>query len=844
MKFLIRYGRKAACFLSLILSLQIVTISSLDAQVSQSSGQNVYLMSDGQLNDFWVNAKKLGYNYQTVTKLLQEGGFSYTESLNIVDRIRGIEASTSSDPFSVLSKVSSSGLTADEEKIFGLKLFRQSEFSFQDYNSMTVPGTYVLGIGDGLSVILYGETTDSYSFTIDQQGRIQLPFIGPVSIAGLQFESAKALIKEKLSQRHVGLSYPNPTVFLDITLVNTRSIVVNILGEVIKPGTYALSTTSTIFSAVYKAGGPTTNGTLRNIKIYRSSRLIREFDLYDFISKGFTDQEFVLNDQDVIVLSTYNRRIELEGAIKNPGIYELKNEETINDILNFSGGYTAGADSTSLILKRLNGASQFIREVKPNISLKDLNDGDILEIGKLKDSNIERVEISGAVMRPGFYSWQPEMNLNDLIEMAGGVRSDALQNRATVFRLNEDLSPYVRSVGKGAYEQVNIEKSSSVYIPSKIEITETKFINLSGQLNREGSLPYYEGMTILDAIVLSNGIKSSALGGNIEIVRLKNENGSGEYDYFNIEVPREIENIEEFVLRENDNIYVRDTWVRRKSRSVYVKGDVDQPGEYIISQGNTRVSDLVSRFGGYMPTANLNGLKLYRQVKNVSDENDSIEYERKKSISEFISSAQFEATVSKLEYDEIKNSYGQLQNDRILSNRKNSNEGVRSDSIDVQNNFKLSKQFVINNKVVQLMEIGLSYEDIMSNPESQYNVKLLDGDILFVPSRSSLVEIDGAVFQPTQAIYKKEKSFLDYVETAGGFKRRADKRRAYVEYANGEIARVRSFVFFKFYPKVTTDAIIKVPLKPENQKINFDRVISLITTTISTYLLIEAVSNR
>lgn len=843
-------SRKSLVLMFLIFCIAICSVN-VRAQTKGNSntfsGKSVSLISDGQLNDFWSNAKRLGYTYQTVTKLLQEGGFSYTEALNIVDRIRALNSVTSSDPFSVLASMPFEKLTAYEKKIYGLKLFYLNDFSFTDYNTLATPSSYVLGTGDGLSVVVYGETSANYSLGVDKEGRVQLPVIGPFTIAGLEFEAAKSLIKQKLVRLHAGLNSNDPKTFLDITLTSARAITVNILGEVLKAGTYSIPSTTSVFSALYKAGGPTSKGTLRKIKIFRSNQLILETDLYDFISKGYTDQQFVLNDQDVIVLSTYSKRVEILGAVRSPGIFELNGEESIADILKFSGGYTPGADSTLLTLKRLNGSDQFIRKISPAFSTSELLDGDVVEVLTLEDYDLERVEIAGAVLRPGFYSWSADMTLDGLIQMAGGFRKDALQNRVTVFKLNDDLTPKLNSIMSsdvGSFANTPIDIRTTVYIPSRLSVSEPYFIQVAGQVNREGALPFYEGMTLLDAIVLSDGIKTSAIGGNVEIVRPTDDDNSGIYEYFDVEIPENIENIENFRLKQNDIIHIRDSWKRRKNRSIFVKGDIDRPGEYIISQGNTRVSDLAQRFGGFLPTANLNGLKLYRQVRTVDSQEDSTEYDRRESIANFINDSRFEGTVSKLQYDQIKQSFGKLENDRILTNPRKDESRLESDSINVLNNFKLSKQFIVNNELVELIEIGLNFDDILSNVNSQYNVKLLDGDILFVPSKSTLIEIDGAVFQPTQAIYKKEKSFLDYIETAGGFKRRADKRRAYVEYANGEIARVRSFVFFKFYPKVTTDAIIKVPMKPESQKFNFDRAVSLITTTISTYLLIEAVSNR
>lgn len=811
---------------------------------------DVQLLSDGQLNSFWSNAKQLGYDFRTVTTLLQEGGFSYTEALGIVERIRKLESTTSSDPFSVLQNLPDDEMTAYEKKIFGLKLFYQGEFEFTDYNFLPTPDNYQLGVGDEITVVLYGETDANYTLAINKEGKVQIPFEGPFSLLGLSFSAAKSLIKQKLSAPHAGLVKDEPTVFLDFTLTNARAITINILGEVLRPGSYSVPSTSSVFNALYRAGGPTTKGTLRNIKVYRSNNLVAEMDLYKFIREGFVDQTLTLRDQDVIVLDTYKKRIELLGGIRNPGIYELDEEEKIADLLEMAGGFSAGADTSAVVLRRLNGSPQFIKGVDLKYETKNLNDGDVITVPKIRDYNIDRIEISGAVNRPGFYSFSSNMSLADLLEAAGGLRSDAFESRIAIFQLKDNLKPMLQAVNLKTTDPTNyrIDERSTVYVPSTLSLTEPGFITIEGGVSRTGQIPYYEGMSALDAIILADGINETAVEGKMEIVRRRSLSENDGYDYFLLDLPPDLGNLQDFELQPRDRIFVRDNWLSQVEKTINVQGEVEQPGKFVINPGVTRVSDVIERTGGFFETANLNGLKLYRLIKSIDDTNDSTVYERKNSIARFINDPRFEGSVSTLQYDASNNAFSKLQNDRILALRKETKGGIEnqetleSDSIGVLNNFKLSKTFILNNESTELLEIGLSYEEIMADPNSQYNVTLLDGDILFVPPRSALVEIDGNVFRPTQAIYRSDKNFRDYIETAGGYKRNADRKRAYIEYANGEIKRVRSFLFVRFYPPVETDSRIIVPEKPATAGFNYERVISLITTTITTYLLIEAVS--
>jgi len=833
-----------------VLILSFFWVSETSVMAQNKAGNLQGMLSESQLNDFWSNAQRLGHDLKTVLELLQEGGYSYSEALTITDQIRLMEVSTAGDPYSILSTLAFDKLTAYEKKIYGLKLFYQNDFQFADLNSVATPEHYVLGSGDALTVVLYGETDANYSLTLDKLGRVSLPFEGPFTLAGLELGAAESLIKQKLGNQHAGLTKATPTVFMDMTLANARSIKLTILGEVLKPGTFAVPSTTTVFNALYNAGGPTTNGTLRRIKVFRHNMLVKEVDLYEFISRGLIDKEFWLQDEDVVVVSTYTRRIELIGAIKNPGIYELRGDETgtLMDALNFAGGFSVAADTVAFTLRRLNGAAQLITRVSSNINITELQDGDVLQVGSLVDFDIERIQISGAVNKPGFYAWSSNMNLQELINLAGGLRTDALVNRASVFSLIDGLKPRLESVNgtNGLnFQNVLLNKRSTIYIPSKLVLEEAASITMTGDVIKEGSVPFYEGMTLLDALVFSEGVKQSALMGSVEIVRQRSLDEETGYDYFQIEIPKTLDKIEEFLLAQGDRIFVRDNTLISKERTIIIKGDVAQPGEFIINQGVTRISDLEERFGSFLSTANLNGLKLYRKVGTVDDKQDSSEYRRKESMANFISDPIFEGTVSTLEYDQINKQFARLKNDRILSSKDPLKIlGNKNDSISVLNDFRLSKDFVVENEQVRLLEMGISYEEIQIDPNSHYNLTLLDGDIIFVPSRSALVEVDGHVFRPTQSIYKSDKTFLEYVETAGGFKRKADKRKAYVEYANGEIARVRSFLFFKFYPAMDTDARIVIPEKPEKAPFSIDRVFALLTTTVTTYLFIEAVTSN
>lgn len=825
------------------------------AGVKKQFNGDFKLLSDEQLNSFWSNAKKLGYDLRTVTKLLQDGGFSYMESLSIVESIRKLEVSTSGDPFSILQNLPEDKMTAYEKKIFGLKLFYKRDFQFFDFNKLPTPDSYQLGVGDQLDLVVYGETDANYSLIVDKEGKVRIPFVGPIPLAGLNFGSAKSLLKQKLNSIHAGLNSANPSVFLDVTLSNSKAITVSVLGEVLQPGAYSIPSTSTVFNVLYKAGGPTTKGTLRNIKVYRNNSLIGEIDLYRFIKDGFLENSITLRDQDVIVLDTYKKRVELIGGIRNPGIYEISKNESIGDLINYAGDFSAGADSVSLVLRRLNGTPQFIKSITSDFSTDNLADGDVVAISKIEEFTINRIEIRGAVRKPGFYNFLPKMTLQDLIQVAGGLRTDAFDYRVAIFQLENEVIPKLQAVNLKSKDPrtIFLDVRSTVFVPSTMSLKESEIISIEGAINRPGVIPFYQGMSALDAIILADGLKNSAINGKLEVVRNKINQDDIGYDYFNINITSELSGLDELKLASNDKLFIRENWLSQKDRVVNIQGEVKQPGKYVINPGISKIFDVLGRTGGFFETANLDGLKLYRLAKSINDNRDSSDYFKSKSIYQFINDPRFEGSISKIQYDAITNSFNRKENDRILEEEiklKKSNiveSGISnssSDSIGILNNFKLSKKDITRTEGVDLFEIGVSYKEILNNPSSEFNLTLLDGDILYIPPTSGLVEIKGNVFKPTQSIFKMGKSFMSYVETAGGLKRKSDKRRSYIQYSNGEIKRVKSLGFISFYPEVKPDSKIVITEKSPGASISFDRIFSLITTTISTYLLIQAITTK
>lgn len=807
--------------------------TSLNTSQFQNSSR---LMPYDQLQLFWADAQRRGYDINTVPSLFQENGYSLSESLQMTQQIRFIEQSKYGNSFLGFGP----SLSEEEQGIFGLSIFRNRNFSFDNTNNLPTPENYTLGAGDQINILIYGETDASYDLVINKEGDVSIPFIGPISLQGLTIKSAKSFLKQKLSAVHSGLSGSNPNVFLDLSLTNLRSISISIVGETERPGSYKVPSNSSLIEVLYRSQGPTINGTLRNIKIFRSNKLLHEVDIYDFLTKGITPN-ISFKDQDIVLIETYKKRVKLTGGIRNPAIYELKGE-SISELIELAGGLKPGTDKGKVILSRLNGANQFVGSIDLSFSSENLEDGDVIDFPLIDDYNIEKIKITGAINRPGYYNYASNKNLEELLDSAGGFREDALVSRIAIFQNSDKINPSLKVLNalKEDLSKISIGEIGTIFIPSILELSEPDYITIEGSINRNGEIPFFKGMTILDAIIFANGIADTAIGGKIEIVRNKSFIKNEGYDFFVIDIPLIVEELEEFNLQPRDKIFVRDNWLSSNDKSVTVIGEVGQPGNFIINPGVTRVADIIERTGKFPSTANLNGVKLYRVVQVVNDIKDN-KIERTTSIADFINNPRFEGSVSTLQGRNILESLEYLENNS--EEKKDTIPTIQQGNrIDKLNGFELSKEYLVNRENNEFLEIGLSFDEILVNKRSQYNVTLLDGDILFIPPRANLVEIDGNVFSPTQAIFRKEKSFRDYIETAGGFMRKSDIRRSYIEYSNGEIKRVKSFLLFRKYPEVKTDSRIVVPVKPPGSTLNFDRIVSVISSTISTYLLIQAVS--
>ena len=413
--------------------------------------------------------------------------------------------------------------TKPEEKIFGYKLFNNKKISFEPSLNMPTPSNYQLGPADEIVIDIWGASQQTYKLKISSEGSISINNLGLVFLSGMTVEEATGVLKKNLSKIYAGLRGSSPNTFLKVSLGSVRSIKVNMVGEITVPGTYTLPSLATVFNALYAAGGPALNGSLRNVKLVRDGKTIAEIDFYNFLLKGEQKDNVRLQDQDVIFVNPYNDRVEVKGEVKRPGLYDMKDKESLKDLVYFSGGYTDKAYWQRLVIVRKTGKERKVLDIEAQKadSFKMAN-GDQLVVDSILSRFENRVEIKGAVYRPGIFAGNDSMTLKRLIEKADGLRGDAFKNRATIFRTKDDLTMDVMSVDLNVLmadstDDIALQREDLVVIPSIFDIKEEYFLKIDGEVGKPGLYPYVASSTVEDLILRSGGLLESASFARLEI---------------------------------------------------------------------------------------------------------------------------------------------------------------------------------------------------------------------------------------------------------------------------------------------------------------------------------------
>lgn len=680
------------------------------------------------------------------------------------------------------------------KRIFGHQLFNSKNLSFEPSVNIPLSNDYVLGVNDELTINVSGASQQTYQLTIDRNGYIFIPNIGPVNLLGIQLVEARKLIKKRLNNIFHGMSGSNPNTWADVSISNLHSIKVNVVGEVMVPGTYTLPATASAFNALFLSGGPNENGSFRNIRVSRDNKVIKIIDVYEYLLKSDGSSNIGLRDQDVIYIPTYENRVDMAGNFKRPGLYELKQGETMSTLMDYSGGFASDAFKGSVYVTRVNGAQKAIVDVKASDFASFLPEsGDSIHAGKVTDRFMNRVMISGAIFRPGTYAMTPGMKLSELIANAQGLREDVYSNRGIIFRLGPDLAPttqaFMVSDIQNGMKDVELMREDSVVIQDKFTMREKRFVRIFGEIQKNGEYEYNENMTIRDLVFLAGGLKESASESFIEIYRRHDYETASKQtdklvDLFTLKVNRDLKIVEDdtrFPLQPFDYVYVRKAPSYFEQKTVTIEGEVLYPGPYSIQSKDERISDLIKRCGGLSTHAYVNGATLYR----MPDKNTELDT-------------------------------------TILSDL-----GVDTMAV------KAAKQ-LLNGRVE--LQLG----KILKNPNSAFNYHLKEGDRIVIPEISEEVRVAGSILNPVGLVYEPYHRANYYIERSGGFSENANKRKVYVINSDGTTKVTKTFIFSS-YPPVGPGSKIIVPEKEEKGKIEPSMWLAIASTFSSIAVAIAAI---
>lgn len=825
----------------------LCSLPSMAQTVNPQNLSNVRVdeLTDAQVRQFLAQVESLGLSEAQLEQMAQARGMSPTEVQKLRQRVEkikredqqkaGAKKTGSLDGSGKLAKqtgrsvagmgmqdslqarkdsmsLADQALSLLRSKIFGADLFKTTGLTFEPNLRMATPRNYVIGPDDELLIDIYGYSEANYQLTVSPEGNINIPYVGVVQVGGLTIEAASSRIRSRLSTIYSGLKSGNTNV--NIAVGNIRSIKVILTGEVVKPGTYTLPSLATAFNALYSSGGPTENGSFRQIEIIRGGRKIAALDVYDFLLTGELKNNVRLQDQDVIRIPTYRKRVEIVGEMKRPGIYEMVAGEELTDLLRFSGDFTERAYRARVkVLKNTETERKIADVTSGEFASYQPTSGDKFFVDEILDRFENRVTIEGAVFRPGQYELQNGLTLGQLVKKAEGLREDAFKNRGYITRLKDDMQTELVSfdlsrILSGQAQDILLKREDVITISSIFDLREEYHVRVEGEVLQPGRLDYAEGMTLEDAIIQAGGLKEGATSQRIEISRrVKNSNAlstsAQTAEVHQINVDRDLKSATAgFILQPFDIIAVRSSAGYEVQRQVTIEGEVLYPGTYTLSKKDERVSDLIKRAGGFTGLAYPEGASL----KRPGPAKDSLEFENTESGDQ----------LRRLQIENEKLRKQQEENEKLLQLQRlqrGVNEAV-----------EINEEEIIQNNYV-----GINLPKILDKPGSRYDIFLEEGDILKIPKQLQTVKVSGEVLSPVTVVYSKGNGFKQYISNAGGFGENAKKKNTYIIYANGAAKSTRRLLLFNIYPDVKPGAEIFVPKKAETRKVTAGELVGIST---------------
>lgn len=645
-----------------------------------------------------------------------------------------------------------------KKKVFGRDIFNNKDLTFEPNMNIATPQNYILGPGDAVYIDIYGASQKTIESTVSPDGEVTIEGFGPVQVSGLTVAQANARLRSTLGARYSSSK-------IKLTVGQTRSIMINVMGEVKNPGTYTLPAFATVFHALYMAGGTNDIGTMRNIKVYRNNRLVSVVDIYDYILNGKLTGNVRLADNDVISVGPYDCLVNITGKVKRPMYYEMKRNESVGTLLKYAGGFTGDAYKKSVRIVRKTGREYSVYNVDEfDMSAFHLADEDSVSVDSILPRFSNMVEVKGAVFRPGMYQVGGDINsVKTLIEHADGLREEAFTARAVMHRMKKDrtlevVPVDVEGILDGTVPDIPIQNNDVLFIPTKQEMMEEQTITIHGEVQYPGIYRYADNETLEDFVLQAGGLKQTASTVKVDVSRrivnpkaLTTDSVIARTYTFALKDGFVIDGTPGFKLMPFDEVYVRKSPGYYKQQNVVVEGEVMFSGTYTLSKKNQRLSDLIKSAGGVNDRGYVAGARLERKVN---------ESER----------ARMEAVLKK-----AKEEAEQMEIEAAKENKK----------IDLKDSEKIKKF-----EIPEFYSVGIELDKALANPGCGADIVLREGDKIIVPQYNGTVKINGAVMYPNTVGFQKGKKAKYYINQAGGFSEKAKKSQTYIVYMNGTIAKV------------------------------------------------------
>ena len=684
------------------------------------------------------------------------------------------------------------------KEIYGHKIFNTQALSFEPSENLATPQNYRLGPGDEVIIDIWGTSEDHLREMISPEGSIMIAQIGPVYLNGMTISDANKQIKNAFSRKYAGMSEAETDV--QVTLGQVRTIQVDILGEVATPGTFRMSPFSSVFHALYLSGGINDIGSLRNIQVLRNNKKVAGVDIYEYLFNGKTNGNIRLQEGDVIIVPPYEQLVSIDGNVKRPMYYEIKPDETIKTILDYAGGFTGDAYSGMVRLERQSGTENELYNIeRGEFGSYRLKDGDMITVGTILDRYANRVELKGAVYRPGMFAIGRDIRtVSDLIRKADGLTDNAYDDRVLLYREGPDMQLQIialdlKNIMAGISPDVELKRNDIIEISSIDDLTDRGDITIAGQVTNPGTYPYAENMTVEDIILQAGGLLEGASTARVDVSRRI-------VDPTSVTATQQLSHVysvsidggfavgkgEHFVLKPYDRVVVRKSPGYGAQTTVEINGEVLFDGEYVLQRRNERVSELVKRAGGVIEGAYIKGASLSRKLTEA-------EYIARK---------------------------------ETLRLAMANNQAGQADSL------ALSKI-----EVSDTYNVGIDLQKALNNPGSTYDLVMQPGDVLYVPQEQSTVKITGDVMFPNAVVYEPGKKLSYYIDQAGGYGQQAKKGKAFIVYLNGTVAKAK-----KNTP-IEPGCQIIVPSKPKNSGTDWTKILTLATSFTSVATMAATITN-